>query len=191
MPSATTRDSRRSSRSTDGDECGKSGRSAGDTIEGTGGARKVRFAGCGQGKRGGYRVISYFDGDDVLVFLLTCSRSGGATPGERADDLYVVCGQAQKSVKWTWNLNVLVKHLITRDTEHRRGRPSRFLRGTPTDLVTLRKGARRKFVEFRIGIVQPGLSQAGVPAQHLAVLGATNSFIQAVTDHPLMVCGSP
>jgi mRNA-degrading endonuclease RelE of RelBE toxin-antitoxin system len=33
---------------------------AGDRIEGTGGARKVRFAGRSKGKRGGYRVISYF-----------------------------------------------------------------------------------------------------------------------------------
>ena len=30
---------------------------SGDVIEGTGGARKVRFAGRGKGKSGGYRVI--------------------------------------------------------------------------------------------------------------------------------------
>ena len=31
---------------------------AGDVIAGTGGARKIRFAGMGKGKSGGYRVIS-------------------------------------------------------------------------------------------------------------------------------------
>lgn len=43
---------------------------AGDVIEGTGGARKVRFAGKGKGKRGGYRVIAFFSGADIPVFLL-------------------------------------------------------------------------------------------------------------------------
>ena len=42
---------------------------AGDRIVGTGGARKIRFAGRSQGKSGGYRVISYFGGDDVPVFF--------------------------------------------------------------------------------------------------------------------------
>ena len=42
----------------------------GDVIEGTGGARKVRFAGRGKGKSGGYRVITFFSGTDVPVFLL-------------------------------------------------------------------------------------------------------------------------
>ena len=43
---------------------------AGDVIEGTGGARKVRFAGKGKGKSGGYRVITFFAGTDIPVFLL-------------------------------------------------------------------------------------------------------------------------
>ena len=43
----------------------------GDLISGTGGARKVRHAGRGQGKSGGYRTIHYFGGGDVPVFLLS------------------------------------------------------------------------------------------------------------------------
>ena len=43
---------------------------AGDEIIGTGGARKVRFAGKGKGKRGGYRVFTFYSGDDIPVFLL-------------------------------------------------------------------------------------------------------------------------
>jgi len=42
----------------------------GEIIPGTGGARKVRFAGRGKGKSGGYRVISFFAADDIPVFLL-------------------------------------------------------------------------------------------------------------------------
>ncbi|MEO1193132.1 MAG: type II toxin-antitoxin system RelE/ParE family toxin [Pseudomonadota bacterium] len=43
---------------------------AGDLVPGTGGARKVRLAAKGRGKRGSYRTYHYFGGDDVPVFLL-------------------------------------------------------------------------------------------------------------------------
>jgi len=51
-------------------ECLAKDPQAGDEIQGTGGARKVRFAGKGKGKRGGYRVITFFSGTDIPVFLL-------------------------------------------------------------------------------------------------------------------------
>ncbi|MGD0008575.1 MAG: type II toxin-antitoxin system RelE/ParE family toxin [Terriglobia bacterium] len=43
---------------------------AGHEIPGTGGARKLRFAGKGKGKSGGYRVITFYSGEDIPVFLL-------------------------------------------------------------------------------------------------------------------------
>lgn len=49
---------------------------AGDVIPGTGGARKIRFAGHGKGKSGGFRVITYYGGDDIPVFLLACYGKG-------------------------------------------------------------------------------------------------------------------
>jgi hypothetical protein len=42
----------------------------GTLIIGTGGARKLRHAGRGKGKSGGFRTIHYFGGDDVPLFLL-------------------------------------------------------------------------------------------------------------------------
>ena len=59
---------------------------AGDVIEGTGGARKVRFAGKGKGKSGGYRVITFFTGTEVPVFLLNIfakNEKTDLTPRER------------------------------------------------------------------------------------------------------------
>jgi hypothetical protein len=53
---------------------------AGDVMQGTGGARKIRFAGRGKGKSGGYRVITFYSGADLPVFLLTVFGNG-----ERAD----------------------------------------------------------------------------------------------------------
>lgn len=44
---------------------------AGSLIPGTGGVRKVRWAASGRGKRGGARVIYYFHGSEMPLFLLT------------------------------------------------------------------------------------------------------------------------
>jgi hypothetical protein len=44
-------------------------------IEG-GGARKVRFAGRGKGKGGGYRVITFCSGAGLPVFPLTVFGKG-------------------------------------------------------------------------------------------------------------------
>jgi hypothetical protein len=48
----------------------------GERMEGTGGARKIRFAGRGKGKSGGYRIITYFAGEDIPVFLLALFSKG-------------------------------------------------------------------------------------------------------------------
>ena len=53
---------------------------AGDLISGTGGARKRRIEGKGKGKRGAYRVITYYAAQDVPVFLLAL-----VSKGQRAD----------------------------------------------------------------------------------------------------------
>ena len=49
---------------------------AGDEMSGTGGARKVRVAGRGKGKSGGYRVVSFYSGPGVPVFLLAVFGKG-------------------------------------------------------------------------------------------------------------------
>ena len=49
---------------------------AGDLLQGSGGARKVRFAGRGKGKSGGYRVITFYAGRGMQVFLLALYGKG-------------------------------------------------------------------------------------------------------------------
>ena len=58
---------------------------AGDEIPGTGGARKLRFAGRGKGKSGGYRVITFYSGVDVPVFLLNVFAKGDRVDLSQAD----------------------------------------------------------------------------------------------------------
>lgn len=59
---------------------------AGNIMPGTGGARKLRFAGRGKGKSGGYRVITFYADADIPVFLLDVyskDSQGNLTKAER------------------------------------------------------------------------------------------------------------
>lgn len=47
----------------------------GKIIQGTGGARKLRFAVSGTGKSGGIRVIYYYKVDDMIFLLLAYKKN--------------------------------------------------------------------------------------------------------------------
>jgi hypothetical protein len=49
---------------------------AGIVMQGTGGVRKLRWAGKGKGKSGGIRVIYFFYNEDIPLFLLTVFGKG-------------------------------------------------------------------------------------------------------------------
>jgi len=49
---------------------------AGDLMRETGSCRKIRIAKDGKGKSGGYRVITWFGGGDIPVFLLSVFAKG-------------------------------------------------------------------------------------------------------------------
>jgi mRNA-degrading endonuclease RelE of RelBE toxin-antitoxin system len=49
---------------------------SGEDITGTGGVRKLRWAGMGKGRRGGLRISYYFYNETAPVFLLTAYGKG-------------------------------------------------------------------------------------------------------------------
>ncbi len=59
---------------------------AGDVMEGTGGCRKLRWAIQGRGKSGGVRIVTFFTGEALPVFMVTAFGKGeraNLTKGER------------------------------------------------------------------------------------------------------------
>lgn len=48
----------------------------GDEIRGSGGVRKVRFAGRGKGKSGGYRVVTAYFEPEIPVYLIALLSKG-------------------------------------------------------------------------------------------------------------------
>jgi hypothetical protein len=75
---------------------------AGDLMVGTGGARKMRWAVRGKGKSGGVRVITFYSGPPVPVFLLTAFGKGqkiDLTKAERNELRKVLGGVAAEYQK--------------------------------------------------------------------------------------------
>jgi hypothetical protein len=58
---------------------------AGEMMPGTGGARKVRVAGRGKGKSGGYRVITFYADGNIPVFLLDVYSKASQANLSKAD----------------------------------------------------------------------------------------------------------
>ncbi len=48
----------------------------GDVMEGTGGARKLRWGAKGKGKSGGARIITFYSGPSLPLFLLAAFSKG-------------------------------------------------------------------------------------------------------------------
>lgn len=57
----------------------------GDKIKETGGCRKLRVSGRGKGKSGGYRVITFYSGETMPVFLITVFGKGEKDNLSRAE----------------------------------------------------------------------------------------------------------
>jgi hypothetical protein len=57
-------------------------------------------------------------GHNLFIDLFHCKYSSSRSVGARVNDLYEVCGQAQKSVRWAERLDEFLRHLRRRE-EHR------------------------------------------------------------------------
>lgn len=130
----------------------------------------------------------------VDVEFYHCKYSGGSAPGHRVDDLYEVCGQAQKSIAWISSHEKstdLFTHLLRREA-HRQdtGGGSRLERGDTELLSTIREVSRLCPVSLKIFIVQPGLSKAQVSREQLELLSVTETYLMETYRLPFGVIAS-
>ncbi|MGC1176165.1 DEAD/DEAH box helicase [Polaromonas sp.] len=122
-------------------------------------------------------------------------KYAGGEPGRRLEDLYVVCGQAQRSTTWLANhgrRTDLFTHLLSRNDQRvQRGAPTRFERGTEEVLLQIREMSRRSDVRLSVYVVQPGLSKAQASHGQLMLLAVTERFLSDTYEIPFSVMCSP
>lgn len=126
----------------------------------------------------------------VEVGLFHCKYSSEPFAGRRVGDLYEVCGQAQKSIRWKSKSSLLFDHLLSREPRIRNGTSySRFEGGNSDTLLSLRNKSRQYPVEFKIYIVQPGL--ASNPSRNqLELLSVTENHLMVTFQLPFQVIGN-
>lgn len=138
-------------------------------------------------------VVAIIEQPDCLeIEFWHCKYSAADDPGRRIRDLYEVCGQAQKSVKWLEKTTDLFTHLMKRSPRKRGGQNgTRYELGTESDLFRIRKKAERQRVFLKIYIVQPGLSKTHATRDQLELLAVTENYLLETFAVPLLVIGSP
>ncbi len=113
--------------------------------------------------------------------------------GSRIGDLYEVCGQAQKSILWKGKGGFeLFKHMIHRESLRlSKSQNSRFEKGTLDELNLIKDKSERYYkTEFKIVIVQPGLSKANASGQQLELLAVTENHLLQTYCIELEVIGN-
>jgi superfamily II DNA or RNA helicase len=130
----------------------------------------------------------------IDVDLYHCKFAIGGKPRAQVEDLYEVCGQAQKSVSWCSQdkLIEVFSHLLRREPKRLKGREAtRFQKGTKEELYRIKESSRSAVVRARIFIVQPALSKEGATTPQLALLAATENYLAETYQLKFGVIGSP
>ena len=122
---------------------------------------------------------------EIHIDLLHCKFSGGTVPGARVGDLYEVCGQSARSVRWINNATKLLAHLVKREKDAvTTATGSRFILGDRRALRRLERAVADQRVIFRVFAVQPGLSKGQVSsAVNVAeILASVDTYLRQCAE---------
>ena len=128
--------------------------------------------------------------DHIQVDFFHCKWSSSQKPGRRVGDLYEVCGQAQKSIQWSQNIEYLLTHLMKRYEKSKDEHGfNRLEKGEMINLIALRDRARLVSTRMKVYIVQPGMNK-GLSPQQRELLAATENHLQERYQIPFGVIGN-
>lgn len=123
-------------------------------------------------------IVAFSGGEQHLkVLLVHCKFASVGKPASRIEDLYEVCGQAQKSVRWARDLSLTMENLIRRERQRASRGSSGFARGNLTTLLGIADRIRTLRPSFTVAIAQPGLSRANVSDAQLQLLACTEIYL--------------
>lgn len=153
-----------------------------------------------------YDVI--FDGDasgevaDVIairrqgrfldVELYHCKFSSKDKPGARVGDLYEICGQAMKAVRWADPRSKFLQRLRRQEENRQKaGQQTRFIVGDRPMLDDWLSNRRDLVARFSMTLVQPGYSKAKAASEHLPILGSVQAYLHQTYNISLSFWSSP
>ncbi|WP_144083853.1 DEAD/DEAH box helicase [Brevibacillus panacihumi] len=115
----------------------------------------------------------------IKVEFYHCKYSSEERAGSRVSDLYAVCGQTQKSIRWKESIYALLRHMEKREAKRiKDDKPTRFEKGDLKKVSEIRKMAKFYPYDLEITIVQPGLSKSKMSVEQMELLSATENYLQ-------------
>jgi len=127
-------------------------------------------------------VACNIEPDAMIIRFVHCKASGGAIPGHRVDDVYVVSGQVIKSVRLIGSNRKLRDHL------QRRSNLVTVAGNLNQVLLALVDGSKVK--RYEIQLVQPGISAGQVTGGMLRPLAAARDYVLGAGCDSFTVVGS-
>lgn len=132
------------------------------------------------------------EGERIKISFTHCKYSSQTTPGGRIEDLYTVCGQAQKSVHWRETPDDIFRRMQKREPKNHSGQSaSRFEVGDRELLRKIQMKARNHPVDIDVSIVQPGVSKSSISQDQLQLLSVTENYLMQTYQLPFKVIISP
>lgn len=123
-------------------------------------------------------VVTFIDGGDkILIQFYHCKYSHGDKPGARVADLYEVCGQAEKSVKWCQEPMTIIERLISRENSRARTGGTRFEVGNIRKLKEIKNKMRVYPTKVEIAIVQPGIDETLLTEDMMRIISGSASYL--------------
>lgn len=123
--------------------------------------------------------------NEVEVGFYHCKASHAQHAGERVGDVYEVCGQVVKSIRWFGRRDLLEARL-----RRRLNTGSKFVKGDREKLKQIFVEMSSKRVRYQVVLVQPGLSCAAMTDRTAYVLAATDEYLQRERGEPVTIWGS-
>ena len=128
----------------------------------------------------------------IDVELYHCKFSSKDKPRARVDDLYEICGQAMKAVRWADPRSKFLQRLRRQEENRQKaGQQTRFIVGDRPLLDDWLTNRRDLVARFSMTLVQPGYSKAKADVEHLPILGAVQAYLHQTYNISLSFWSSP
>lgn len=113
----------------------------------------------------------------ICIEMYHCKYSHGDDSGARVSDLYEVCGQAEKSIKWCQSPSSLIDRLFYREATRVKKGGTRFEVGSLNTLREIKNKLRAIPSSIEIFIVQPGIDSSKLTDGMRHILAGTSSYL--------------
>jgi len=125
----------------------------------------------------------------IFVELYHCKFSSEDFPGARIADIDVVCGQAQKSIKYIKRPFDLFSRLLQRKPYSKNEKSvERLELGKQESLEQMYEMSKAEFeTKFKIFVVQPGVSPKLISEDQKSLFGVTEDFLHSTYQIPFGV----